>query len=53
MPKRKPKEKNPKAEGLPTNPEFQVFANNMRELLKVSKAELEKRDAEEKSEKGS
>ena len=51
MPKRKPKERNPKVEDLPTNPEFQSFANNMRELLKVSKEELERRDAEEKSEK--
>jgi hypothetical protein len=52
MPKRKPKEKNRKAEDLPQNPEFKSFMNNLGELLKVSKDELERRDAEEKSRKG-
>ena len=45
MPKRKSKPKPDLAGDLPTNPEFQAFADFTRELLKVPKAEIDRRVA--------
>ena len=50
MPRRKrpSKPKNPRAEDLPKNPEFQQFAKDLGEILKVPKAEVDKRVEEAK-----
>ncbi len=43
----KKKEKpNPTAADLPTNPEFQVFADFTRRLMAVPKSEIDKRERE-------
>ena len=53
MPKRKSKQKPDPVADLPTNPEFQEFADFTRKLLKVPKTEIDKRVAEEKSRRAS
>ena len=51
MPKRKKNTKPDPVADLPTNPEFQQFADFTRELLKVPKEEIDRRVAEEKAKK--
>jgi hypothetical protein len=55
MPKRKrpPKPKNPRAEDLPSNPEFDSFADGVKKLMQVPKAELDKAIAENRKQRKS
>ena len=40
--------KNPKAEDLPQNPEFQAFVGNLRQIMSVPKEEVDRLLAEER-----
>ena len=51
MAKRKRKPKNPVVGDLPQNPEFQAFAENVREIMSVPKEEIDRRAAKEKKAK--
>jgi hypothetical protein len=46
--KRKPKAKPDKVADLPTNPEFQQFADFTRELLNIPKMEIDRRVEEDR-----
>jgi len=48
MAKRKPEAKPDKVADLPSNPEFQQFADFTRELLRVPKAEIDRRVEEDR-----
>jgi len=49
MRKRKKKVVNPVAADLPTNPEFQEFVGNLRQIMSVPKSEIDRLLAEEKA----
>jgi len=51
MAKKKRKPPNPTEADLPTNPEFQEFTRNVRQILSVPKAEIDLLIAEERAAK--